>query len=188
MGRNIMGVCLSVLTILVFLSPLIQAQGGEMTVAIYSPTDGMTTSESSIEVSGVVYGYSGSASELRVTVSSPVSTLQASVDEYGMFLTTIDLKDGTNLITVEATDAFGNTASASIVVIKTTVQESTPPFPQYRLNIPENVSVEALLEFTGTGRCKLVLKGSGQNPFLNKWTQTPASSTPGSVGWDVTIT
>ncbi|MEM3401891.1 MAG: PGF-pre-PGF domain-containing protein [Candidatus Hadarchaeales archaeon] len=191
MKGKIAGIIISALALLALVSPFAQAQGEQLTITLYYPLDGTITSDSSIEVSGAVSGYSGLPSELRVTVSSPVSTTTVTVDEYGIFLTTVELKDGTKLITIQAVDAQGNSASTSVVVTKTTSTQAVPS-QQYlnleQITIPENVFLEALLEFTGAGRCRLVMKGAGKNPLFKEAAQPQSSSSPTSIGWDVTIT
>lgn len=83
-------------------------------LTITSPTNGAITKNSTITVSGTVTDQSA--------VTLTVNGTSTSVTN-GSFSTSVSLLEGTNVITVVATDASGNKTTQTITVIK----DSTPP-------------------------------------------------------------
>jgi len=98
------------------------ADASAPTVTVTSPVDGLSTSESSVEVSGSVTKdawetYSGISVTLEVAGRAGAVTVPLSAT--GTFSIAVSLSEGGNTIIVTARDAVGNSGSASRTVTRT---------------------------------------------------------------------
>ena len=75
-------------------------------LTLTSPTDGATTGDASVLVSGIT----------EPEASVEVNGIEVNVASDGSFSLPVTLVEGANVISVDATDAAGNTASASVTV------------------------------------------------------------------------
>ena len=89
-------------------------------IALQSPNDGITTTDSSVTVSGTVTD----ASSASVTVNGSNAPLTG-----GAFSKSIALAIGSNTITVTATDAAGNAATITRTVTRQQAGPQLPPDP-----------------------------------------------------------
>ncbi|MBI4747446.1 MAG: hypothetical protein HY774_03115 [Acidobacteria bacterium] len=106
-------------------------------ITLTEPAEGLITNASPVTVSGTVTDVSA----VTVTVNSQPATLSGT-----QFTASVTLTEGSNIITVSATDAFGNTSTASrSVVLDTTA-------PVLTITSPEDgaTTTEAQITVTGT--------------------------------------
>lgn len=84
-------------------------------ITVASPVDGTITNQSTVIVSGTVT----STNTAQLTVNGASVTIGAG----GTFSTSVTLSEGTNTITITATDGVGNSSS----VVRTVYKDSIPP-------------------------------------------------------------
>jgi RHS repeat-associated protein len=120
------------------------------TLAITSPANNSTVTTSSLPVSGTVAdSLSGVAA---VTCNGAAATVQS-----GTFSCTVTLTNGSNTITVQATDVAGNSSTQTI-----TVSFGTPSIADFN---PKSGPAGTLVTITGTN---LVLGSGGATVTLNQ--------------------
>ena len=132
-----------------------------ITVAITSPSNGSTISRPDIMVKGTMINTTGN--ETGVTVNGIVATVHGS--EY--IANHVPLQDGTNTITVTATDTAGYTATASVTVTASTMGT----YITITANVESGISVlestlrvDGISGMTATG---LDYTGPGQVEFVD---------------------
>ncbi len=108
------------------------------TLAISSPIDGTTTNESTILVEGTVYD--------STTVTITINGTTVSVSPVGAFTYSFSLAEGTNVITVVATDAAGNSSTVSRTVNKSSV----PPAITITFPVDGNITNQTAVTVSGT--------------------------------------
>jgi YD repeat-containing protein len=130
------------------------------TLSISSPIDGTTTNESTILVEGTVYD----STAVTVTINgTTVSTSPA-----GAFSYPFSLVEGTNVITVIATDAAGNSTTVSRTV--------------HRSSVPPAITVTSPLNGTITNQSAVTVSGTVTSTNTVLLTVNGASVTIGTGG------
>ena len=84
------------------------------TMSVTSPADGLLTRDSVVTVTGTV----SDQSSVTVTINGAPATVTN-----GSFQGVVSLQEGTNVITIKATDASNNTTT----IVRNIVRDSTPP-------------------------------------------------------------
>jgi hypothetical protein len=133
---------------------------GGLSIRFTSPSDGDTFSQPYINLAGVVTNSSGG--EIGVTVNGTPAIL----DGNNFFLNLFPLAEGENLLEAVVTDSQGNTASASIMVVKEssgyyfllkTIAESGVSPLEVPINIECNFNFQLpVLEFSGPGSVEII--------------------------------
>ena len=145
-------------------------------ITISSPEDGSETSNDSVNISGVITDdLSGVAS---VTLNGNSLTLNSD----GSFSTTVSLTEGTNTITITATDKAGNKATKTITITY------TPPVQTIIITLqPDNPYM------TVNGVQQEIDPGRGTKPvIIPKWGRTVVpiraivEALGGTIEWDGT--
>ncbi|MHB8877248.1 MAG: carboxypeptidase regulatory-like domain-containing protein [Myxococcaceae bacterium] len=92
--------------------------GQQVSITLDSPRDGETVAAASVTVRGLVAGFA--------VASVTARGVQATVEEDGHFTALVPLSEGENLIEVVATGTLGETAKASLTVIRASGSAAGP--------------------------------------------------------------